>query len=82
LIKKECAINIVDFEKKEENTYNSHGDKENTVIDTIKNEEFSQVDLFCSTPIDVKRSYKSILSTSKKKTPISTKRVRLSIIRC
>jgi hypothetical protein len=57
-------------------TYNSHGDKENTVIDTIKNEEFSQVDLFCSTPIDVKRSYKSILSTSKKKTPISTKRVR------
>jgi hypothetical protein len=53
-IKKECAINIVEFEKKEENTYNSHGDKdntwkshgdkENTVIDTIKNEEFSQVD--------------------------------------
>ena len=85
-IKKECAINIVEFEKKEENTYNSHGDKdntwkshgdkENTVIDTIKNEEFSQVDLFCSTPIDVKRSYKSILSTSKKKTPTSTKRVR------
>lgn len=75
-IKKECAINIVDFEKKEENTYNTHGDKENTVIDTIKNEEFSQVDLFCSTPIDVKRSYKSILSTSKKKTPTSTKRVR------
>lgn len=75
-IKKECAINIVDFEEKEENTYNSHGDKENTVIDTIKNEVFSQVDLFCSTPIDVKRSYKSILSTSKKKTSTSTKRVR------
>ncbi|XP_063432274.1 breast cancer type 2 susceptibility protein homolog isoform X2 [Mytilus trossulus] len=42
----------------------------------IENEEFSQADLFCSTPYDVNRTYKSILSTAKKKTPASKKRVR------
>ncbi|XP_071166843.1 breast cancer type 2 susceptibility protein homolog [Mytilus edulis] len=42
----------------------------------IENEEFSQADMFCSTPYDVDRTYKSILSTVKKKTPASKKRVR------
>ncbi|CAG2253078.1 unnamed protein product [Mytilus edulis] len=42
----------------------------------IENEEFSQADMFCSTPYDVDRTYKSILSTAKKKTPASKKRVR------
>ncbi|CAG2253044.1 unnamed protein product [Mytilus edulis] len=33
----------------------------------IENEEFSQADMFCSTPYDVDRTYKSILSTAKRK---------------
>ncbi|XP_052098756.1 breast cancer type 2 susceptibility protein homolog [Mytilus californianus] len=46
------------------------------VENSIKPEEFSQTDLFCSTPYDGDRTYKSILSTAKRKTPASKKRVR------
>ncbi|CAC5371393.1 BRCA2 [Mytilus coruscus] len=45
------------------------------VENSIKPEEFSQTDLFCSTPYDGDRTYKSILSTAKRKTPASKKRV-------